>query len=318
MLADYQQEQPAGTSAASHGSDGQSLANDGSAPSVAEADSLGEEPADNPLEFLRQQAVILRPGQWQVDVGLIYSISEKEFPIVIGPSIAHVQARRRVLAAPVGVRYGLTSRHQLFASVPIGWANAELSTVDLDEFSNVAGIGDVRAGVNMLLLSGCPGCPDLIGTFAFTAPTGEEALPILSGFNPDAALGDGFWAIDASLLWIQTMDPVVLFYGLGARYRFEDDRAGGTLSINPGEEYFYQFGVGFAVNPRVTFSTSFIGSYITEDSINGDRVEGTIREPMRLRFATTIFQGRRVVEPFAEVGLTEDAPSASTGIIWTY
>jgi hypothetical protein len=110
---------------------------------------------------------------------------------------------------------------------------------------------------------------------------------------------------------------VVLYYGLGARYRFEEEFLGGIV-VDPGEEYSYQLGVGFAANSRVTLSTTFLGSYIVEDRINSQRIEGSNLEPLRLRFAVTIQQPCRICEPFATIGMTDDAPGAHVGITWTY
>jgi hypothetical protein len=37
-----------------------------------------------------------------------------------------------------------------------------------------------------------------------------------------------------------------------------------------------------------------------------------------MRFAATIANCGRIVEPFAEIGMTDDAPAASVGITWTF
>ena len=144
--------------------------------------------------------------------------------------------------------------------------------------------------------------------------------PLLTSLSPDSQLGEGFWAASVSLLFINTYDPISIFYGLGYRHRFDSDfnTPVGRLAVNPGEQFFYQMGIGFAASDRVTLSTRFIGAYISENRVNADRLEGTIFEPMRLRFAVTIQKCRTIVEPFAAVGMTDDGPSARAGITWTY
>jgi hypothetical protein len=47
-------------------------------------------------------------------------------------------------------------------------------------------------------------------------------------------------------------------------------------------------------------------------------VQGGILEPMQLRFAITCAQECKIVEPFAVIGMTQDAPSGRIGITWTY
>ena len=123
-------------------------------------------------------------------------------------------------------------------------------------------------------------------------------------------LGNSFWAFSANLTWIHGYDPVVLFYGVGTHYRLPNDFVNDTLYIEPGVQFNYQLGVGFALNNHITLSTAFLGSYITEDYVNDFRLAGGALD-LRLRFAATI--GRpcnRIVEPFAEIGMTQDAPDA--------
>lgn len=284
---------------------------------IGGSETLGSEPEDYSLAFLRTQTVLIKPGQCQVDVGLSYAIAEDEFPVLLNNGdVVRGLIRQRLLLVPLEVRYGLTRRMQWFTQVPLGWSNTELSLPGYDEFDNKGGIGDIRAGLTMLLREPRPDCPSLTATFAFTAPTGNESFP-LTLLTPEARLGEGFWALSASILSIHTYDPIILFYGLGARFRFEE-RFTDNLVVDPGGQYSYQLGVGFAVNEKVTLSGSFLGTYIVESRVNGQRLRGSILEPMRLRFSVTIARGCKIVEPFAEIGMTEDAAAANVGMVWTY
>jgi hypothetical protein len=123
--------------------------------------------------------------------------------------------------------------------------------------------------------------------------------------------------MQGNLLFIQPYDPVVLFYGLGMERYFESRYSG--IDIEPGPEYSYTLGVGFAVNDRVTLSSRFRGSYIEETEANGLRVLGSNQEPMTLRFSATVSKPcHRIVEPFVEFGLTDDSVSSFFGVIWTF
>jgi hypothetical protein len=129
-------------------------------------------------------------------------------------------------------------------------------------------------------------------------------------------------------LCIHTYDPVVLFYGGGYRHRFNDSSIG--FDINPGEQILYQGGLGFAVSDRITLSGSLQGAYVSENRVDGLRVQGSILEPMLLRFAVTVsnpdrqlsgwrgmYRTHEIVEPFAEIGMTPETP-ARFGVVWTY
>ncbi|MGE3313742.1 MAG: transporter [Planctomycetaceae bacterium] len=300
-------------------------ANTGATPpaaTVAEAEKLGDAAESNNLQFLRTQAVLLEPGQWQFDWGLTYSVLDNHFPTAIvdgGGDVVGVtdtRVRQRQLIVPLALRYGWSESIQLFTNLPVGWANTEVSLGGIDEDSNVGGLGDIEAGASVLLKSATePYGADIIATLSFSAPTGDATLPA-SALDPADTMGEGYWSLSQSFLFVHTIDPVVVFYGVGYRHRFDND-FGDDIHADPGEEFNYQLGTGFAVNPWITLSGSVLGAYLTNLEINGHDIEGTDRDPIRLRLSLTAAKGCCIIEPFAEVGMTEDAASR-VGVVFTY
>jgi hypothetical protein len=291
------------------------------ASTVAEADKLGSAPESSNLQFLRSEAVLLDPGQWQFDYGLTYSVLDSHFPIALvdgGGDVVGVtdaQVRQRQLIVPLAVRYGCSERLQLFANVPVGWASTEVAYSGIEDESNVGGLGDIDAGASVLIKRASePYSADIVATISFTSPTGITSLPA-SILEPSDDMGEGYWGLSESLLFIHTIDPVVLFYGVGYRHRFYADF--GRTRVNPGEEINYQFGAGFAVNPWITLSGAVIGAHLTSIELNNTDIEGSGQDPMRLRLSVTAVKGRHIIEPFAEVQMTEDTPSR-VGVVFTY
>jgi hypothetical protein len=294
---------------------------------LQEGQSLGEEPVDNSVQFLRQQSVLLGPGDLQFDYGFNYAVSDNDFPLasvnglgdVTGVTEANIKSR--LLIIPFEFRYGLNEKTQLFVSTPVGWSHSELTFTNFDDTTSDLGIGDCSLGASVLICQGERYKPDIIGTLSVTAPTGNADYPLLTSLVPNSTLGQGFWAASANLLFIHTYDPVVIFWGFGYGHRFDADflnpLTGFDDVVNPGEQIFYQLGYGFGVNEWITLSTSFAGQYITEMEIDGDRIEGTVLEPMRLRFAVTVNCEEKIIEPFAEIGMTDDSVNARVGITWT-
>jgi hypothetical protein len=282
--------------------------------------TLGQAPPNNELVFLRRQTVLLAPGEWQFDTGLTYSYYDGERPIALTDGggtvidVAHARVRQRLVAVPLDFRYGWLPGVQLYAGMPVGYTNAEFAFPGFKDTADDGGIGDLRAGASMMLRYGQRGAPDVILTGGFTAPTGNGSY-VTGGIVPNSQLGQGFWAINANLLFVQTYDPCVIFYGVGYNHRFEDTQLG--ILVDPGEEVNYQLGVGFAVNSRITLSGAFLGAYLSEVSFNDDRIEGSTLEPMRMRLAVTMSKHCRIVEPFAEIPMTDDA-AARIGVVWTF
>ncbi|HEY4760717.1 MAG TPA: hypothetical protein VIH42_09065, partial [Thermoguttaceae bacterium] len=159
--------------------------------------TLGEAPRDNSLQFLRTETVLLKPCEWQVDIGLSYLYDHSDFTDVIPPStLIEARIRRRLLTMPVEVRYGLFDRVQLFANLPFGWANTEISELGEADFLNNGGIGDLNAGASVHLIksNGYSCSPDVVATFGVTAPTGKGDTILGIFESAETTLGQGFWA----------------------------------------------------------------------------------------------------------------------------
>ena len=272
----------------------------------------GEAPVDRTPQFLRQVTPLLEAGQWQVDYGLVYFLQESDFPTLVGLNLDRADVRRRAWLSPFALRYGWNDRTQLFANLPVGFTDTETATSFRDESASDGGIGDITFGVTRLLNQCAATGRSTIATVRATAPTGETVNPLVFY---EQGLGNGVWQLGADLLHVQTLDPVILFYGAGYTYSFEDEFDGHEVRL--GHQVSYNFGLGFAANERVTLSTAFLGSYITETELNDRYVPNSDLEPLRVRMAATIAGDCKLIEPFVTFGLTETAPSAELGVVWT-
>jgi hypothetical protein len=290
--------------------------------SIGQVDKLGDAPPSNSLVFLRQQAILLDPGKCQFDWGLTYSVFNEEFAVPEFNksgglvSVTTERERLRLMTIPFAVRYGLCDGVQAFLNVPLGWANSEETTDDGGSLNNnFGGTGDISGGFSVQLMKGCGAwVPDLIATLGFVAPTGHATFAT-SLVASSSFLGQGFWDITTNFIAVHTMDPIVFYYGGGYVHRFENNIDG--VEVNPGEEFDYLFGVGFAVNPWVTISGTVLGSTITRYGANGVSLPGSDQDPIRFRVSVTIVKDSRICEPFAEIAMTPDAPSR-VGITFTY
>ncbi len=293
-----------------------------------EQQKLGEAPEDYSHQFLRQESVLLRPGDWQLDIGINYTVFDHNYTnLAVGgsggsSSVVPVDSRftSRLLLMPLDFRYGFLDRLQLFANVPFGWSNTENAFFGFDEFSNKGGIGDVTGGLSYLVCKGRGHSyqPDVIATLACTAPTADVSP--LQGIlePPNTLLGQGFWFGSWNVLFVHTIDPVIIFYGFGSRHALMREYHG--YDVRYGDQYMYRGGMGFAVNERVTLSASVTGSYITDPRLDGQRIAGLAMEPVSMRFGATIARPAclRYWDPFVEIGLTDDAPNSRVGMTFTY
>jgi hypothetical protein len=292
--------------------------------------TLGQrhEETNEPLQFLRRQTVLLEPGEHQFDVGVSYLNDMSDFPVLITDGVdfgvVRGQARQRLLSVPLELRVGVAPYTQAFVNVPFGWSNSEVSFNGSEFTEDEGGIGDVSAGLTRQIVIGNQYYPDVLASLAFSAPTGDSSITTALG-TPGSSLGQGFWTLTGGLSFIQTYDPLVFFYGLGYTFRFQNE-FGDNIEIEPGDQVFYRFGAGFAVNPHVTLSAAFTGSVIGRDKVNGIEIGGSVREPMSIRLAATISRRKgskthssfKLVEPYVNFGLNEDSIDTVVGISWTH
>lgn len=279
---------------------------------VARKLEYGERPIDNTRAFLRSQTPFVPPGKWQFDFGATYTVFESKLPILSGLTLTEFNAKRRLLDAPLGFRYGVSERLQWFGSTAVGWQETEVSDGFTEQTRNTTGIGDVLTGFNYLLLKESKDCPAIIGSCDVIIPTGNAVDP---RFLLDSGLGKGAWSVSSRLLMVKSLDPIVAFWGAGYRINFEDTYSGEKIDF--GDQIQYTLGIGFGVNDKVTLSTALIGSYITDFKVNSFTVPGSSADLISLRLASTFSNCRGITEPFVNFGLTDLSPGASLGIVWT-
>jgi len=279
---------------------------------VARKQEYGERTTDNTRAFLRTQTPLLAPRQWQFDTGVSYTILEADLPTISGTTLTEANVAFRSLETPFGFRYGITERLQWFGSSAIGWQSTEFADGFTHSTTDKAGIGDVLTGFNYLLRQETSCLPSIITSVDISAPTGNARDPRLLF---DSGTGSGAWTASSRFLMVKSLDPVVAFWGAGYRCVLEDTYLGDRIDI--GDQIQYTFGIGFGVSEKVTLSSALIGSYITDLKVNSTTLPGTGGDIISVRLASTISQCKRIIEPFATIGVTERAPNATVGIVWT-
>lgn len=311
------------------GSGGSGGSGNGSSGGSGDSTTIGVPPPKPQPQFLRQDSVLLEPGEYQFEVGAFYlhNSTTTVAAVVQEDKTAFGELRRvqRLLETPLEFRVGVSDDTQAFVNVPFGWSNGQVFFAGEAVSDNKGGIGDVSAGFTHLLQKGDNDCSTILANLSFTAPTGESTFAS-SLAVPGTALGQGFWSFNAGITLIRTFDPVVFFSSVGYVFRTDASYDDQHITVDPGDLVFYRFGMGYAINPKVTVTSAFSGNYIGEVGINGVGINGSDREPMQLRLAATIAKGKKTdgckkvkyVEPYVTFGLTKSAPDCMFGTSWTW
>lgn len=275
------------------------------AESVAGDKPIGQQPADEEdirKLFLRQSSVLLLPGRYEVEGGIVYQRTRVDSAVF--------NTLYRGLSVPLSLRVGLADRWQGFVNLPLNYGYQQFSFGDDEASFHNAGVGDISAGLNYQLLHEGDGWSDLVASAGFSAPTGRSPY---ADNGVGVALGSGHWSSNMGLQFIKTEDPVAIFGGLNYTYQFA--RNGLGKRVKPGDYIGYNLGLSFAINDRVSVSGEFIGGVQGKTQQDGKLLAGTSREPMQFRTGM-IYRASKdwYLAPTLTNSLNSDAPDVAIGV----
>lgn len=271
---------------------------------------IGQEPddlGDVRLLFLRQSAVLLRPGQVEVETALSYQHTQVVSPIF--------NVRFRQFQLPLAARVGLSDRAEALVTIPAAYVRRDLGFADSVVSSDRAGLGDLTAGLNYEVRRESAGGPAVITSVAVGMPTGST--PNEEGLST----GTGHWTATVGVQFIRIVDPVALFGGVRFEHQFPARYFLGDAvhDVEPGEAGGYNFGFGFAANENVSLSAQIAGSYQAGTRSAGASVPASSREAVTWRSALTYrYSASTYIEPSVAVGLNEDTPDFTLGVALTH
>ncbi|MFA7494826.1 MAG: transporter [Acidithiobacillus sp.] len=181
--------------------------------------------------------------------------------------------------------YPLSNRLQLVMNVPIvyrqstyqiggsGYAAGALSQASVS--SRGPQLGDISFGGYYQITKENKSWPTLTGSLLVTAPTGIKPYGI-KVYEPDPnntnlevptnlPTGNGVWTLSPGLSFVATSDPAIFFGSVNYFYNFNKNFADISTAqdtVQPGEvalgnAFQYSLGVAFALNDRLSLSTSF-------------------------------------------------------------
>jgi hypothetical protein len=249
--------------------------------------------------FLREQKVLIRRGEVWFELNTFYSTDTRNDFVATGAGVGQAEIRTQVVETTAILRYGLLNDLEADLRVPFVYADQKVDLGVSRLSSDDAGLGDVAAGLRYQVWRERGATPDVVLSVEGKAPTGDEPF-----------LGTGHWNVGGSISLVKTLDPVVLFGRVGYTATLA---SGGR---DPGDEVFYQLGIGYSLNDRVSLSTQLIGAVIGHSSGDDDT---TVRRSnlniLSLQLSVTALVTKRLyVEPTVNIGLSDDAPDVIAGV----
>jgi hypothetical protein len=288
-------------------------------------------------------ASVLTPkGTFQLEPSIEYNRSSSNrlvfrgVEIVPGVNIGVIEANdadRDAVVGTLGLRYGVSPRLEVQASLPYVWRHDRVTTLATqnDSISREKellgyGVGDIELAARYQFNSGARGTPILVGNLRVKPPTGEGPYEVSYdsfGVADELAVGSGFWGIEAGLTAILPTDPAVLFGSLSYLYNVPDGInkyfSNNTVyvgRVDPGDSISASIGFGLALNPKFSFSLGYAHSYyFPSKSWIGAGPNNLVRQPTQSISIGTLNLGlsyrinnKITLNNNFQFGMTADAP----------
>ena len=262
-------------------------------------DATEEKP---PLTFLRGSTVLLDPGQVEGRIAFGYQPTT---------SSGFNTVQNRIYEVRLGMNAGLTDYLEGWVNLPFSYVRAHsTSYLSGSERENSFGIRDVAFGFNVLLHQESADFAEVTLSLSATAPTGKSPYD----FEKISRFGSGHWSTDIGINLVRSVDPAIIFGGISAGYIWPKKSSGYKFSYdNPRFDYY--FGLGMAINDRLSFNTRFQGSYAPPIQIDGSSEGRFSSDPMWAGFGFSYRLNHfLVLEPQIFFGINDAAEGARFSI----
>ena len=264
-----------------------------------EVEPIGEEPELATAEemFLREQTILLEPGELTLELGLFYSrLDDQELESGAG-TLTTIEDE--TFTSLYTARYGLIEDTQVFASIPFRYERAGTVVSGVKSTDTRVETGDFNPGVRHTILRERKGLPEVILTVEGRIPTVESS-----------------YAIGGGVALVKSVDPAALFVNGNYLRTFSRD-FGDVTRLQPKDTFDVTLGYVLALNDSLTISTALSGVFVSETTFDA----ATIRqqELFSLQFGLTSFITEGLfIEPVVSFGLNGTGNTFVLGVSVPY
>lgn len=266
--------------------------------------------------MFRDNAVTLRPRRLEASTEVSYARGD-----------GFLQTDRAVTST-TSLRVGVLDWLELNATVP---AYTSWRTRGVGPFRSQTraanGLGDVLVQGNARLHEQTASLPGVVLSAGVLLPTGAAPYnfdrfqpdPNARGYNPNptnlnaAYFSRGAWGVVTNLQVYKTIDPIIVFFGIGTRHLFPQNVDGRT--VQAGTTFTYNVGFSLALSEKSTLGFQIAGAYQGKLNVDGRSVPQSDIEPVTARVSVIqrVFENTWI-EPSLTAGLTNNSPRFGLGV----
>jgi hypothetical protein len=254
------------------------------------------------------------------------------------------EVKRNTTTAAATFRYGFDNRLELEAKIPYVYRTD--STVSREIFTGTAaerafetsgkGIGDIELGLRYQLNVGGVDTPYYIAGLRFKSRTGRSPFDVVTdcqtrcvgenvtgtGLPLDLPTGSGFYSVQPSLTWLLPSDPAIFFGSVSYTKNYKRNNLYRTVlngekeflgSVDPGDVFGFNFGMGLALNERASFSIGYDHNSVGRTRQNGEVIPGSVRVQLGTLLLGYSYRmkNNRTLSVSVGAGLTRDTPDVT-------
>ena len=259
------------------------------------------------------------------------------------------EIKRNTTTAALTGRWGLNNRLEVEARVPYVYRSdsivnreAAIPGATNGVFSSSGqGVGDVEMGLRYQLNNGGVDQPFYIGALRLKTRTGRDPFEVVTDCNVRCLnksinekatglplglpMGSGFYSLLTGLTVLYPSDPAVLFGSLTYTHNFKRENVYRQVlngqqeslgTVEPGDVYGFNFGMGLALNEKVSFSIGYDHSSVGRTLVDGAAPFGSVRTQLAtlLLGYSYRFNPSTTLNVSVGAGLTRDTPDVSLAV----
>lgn len=305
--------------------------------------SVGQSPESSSrppavAQIFDQPGILTPRGSFAIELSLQYAYASSNRVTLVGYTVIPAiliglidvrSVNRSTVIAAMTARYGVSNRFELEGKLPYVYRNDSTVTRAFGGGANQesassasgSGIGDAEFTARWQMNDGGVETPFYISYLRVKTRSGDSPFDVeLDDNNLQKTLptGSGFYGIQPGLTAIFPSDPAAFFGGVSYQFNLGRNAGANYGSVDPGDVFGINFGMGVALNEKASFSLGYDHSVIGRDEINGATApSATVVQLGSLLLGYTYrLSDKRSFNVSLSSGLTEDTPDMQLTLRW--
>ncbi|MEN6508739.1 MAG: transporter [Smithella sp.] len=211
------------------------------------------------LTAVGREYTLMQKGKFELEYSMRYEYTSSS-ELVAGEentTLVHPRANHTIRNA-IGVQYGLLDNLTINANLPFVYSYDKTGSSSSRDITDV---GDITIGLDYQPFKSGGIWPTTIFTLTGIFPTGRSPYKI--NRNTDLPTGNGTYAVALNMNMSKSVDPAIIFGGVGMTYRFEPDGIDYYINgividaVKPGMSFNAALGLAYSISYALSMNVQF-------------------------------------------------------------